>query len=655
MILKELRFACEAYSRPQNIYAKNEILEPENRQVHYPFILMTESPSNSSGDAKFLGLCLAVVLVSSALASWIQTSWGKVRVTSISLPTQNGQWVAADLFRPLSATGKNPAPAVIVVPGFQRSKETQANISLELARRGIVVIAIDPYAQGFSSASLSTRSATEEGYGMFAVVNYLTDTDNLNYVDKSRIGVTGHSAGGNATLQAASHFGEEALGKARPSKIHSAYISGYILSLKNKILRNVQSNLGLSYGLYDEGAFRNELKNADMRKAPEALRFVQSGQKDGEPPVTEVEIDHLYGDPASRNLRIVHNEPVLHPFQPYSRLATTHQLEYFRTVFDLKDSLAGTDQIWIWKEILSLCTFMASLISFIPLTRLLLRGIPYFHALVHPVPSAPPRPLGWQRVVFWTLFLSGAVFACFSYIPLTELSQKLFVEATGRQQTWFFPQRMNNGVMLWALANGILGFMLFLIGLKIQGKSFSWSNLGLDLNPGELWRALLLAVMVFFFFFGLLFVVYSLFHIDYRFLFLGVRIFQPPLLVLMLIYAPFFFVFFLSNSLRANLSLRFAETPPWRNLLLAGLGNSLGLFLILLVQYGTLWATGTVRWTEGWLYVNLLFAVVPTMFILPYFHRFFYLMTGRIVLGPLITCLIFVMILLSNTVCYLPL
>jgi len=28
-------------------------------------------------------------------------------------------------------------------------------------------------------------------------------------------------------------------------------------------------------------------------------------------------------------------------------------------------------------------------------------------------------------------------------------------------------------------------------------------------------------------------------------------------------------------------------------------------------------ATGTVYWTDGWLYVNLLFAVVPMMFVLP--------------------------------------
>jgi hypothetical protein len=489
---------------------------------------------------------------------------------------------------------------------------------------------------------------------MFAVVNYLADTDNLNYIDKSRIGVTGHSAGGNAAIQAASHFGLEGLQKSRPSKVQSAYISGYILSLKKKVLQDVQSNLGISYGLYDEGAFRNENKNADLRKSPEAIRFVQSGQRDGDSLVTEVELDHEYGEASLRNLRVVHNEPVLHPFQPYSTVATTHQIEFFNKVFGLQDALPGKDQIWFWKELTSLCAFVASMVALIPLTRILLTEIPLFHALLHSVPEAPPRPTGKARWIFWVLFLTGAIFACFSYIPLTELSQKLFVEATGRQQTWFFPQRMNNGVMLWALANGLVGFVIFFLGLKLQAKPMGWAALGLDIQRGEIFRALLLALIVFFSFFGLLFVIYSLFHVDYRFLFLGVRLFQPPLLLLMLVYAPFFFVFFLSNSVRANLSLRFSDTPQWRSLLLAGIGNSLGLLLILLVQYATFAMTGTVRWTEGWLYVNLLFAIVPTMFILPYFHRYFYLMTGRTLAGPLITCLIFIMILLSNTVCYLP-
>jgi hypothetical protein len=101
--------------------------------------------------------------------------------------------------------------------------------------------------------------------------------------------------------------------------------------------------------------------------------------------------------------------------------------------------------------------------------------------------------------------------------------------------------------------------------------------------------------------------------------------------------------------------MRFAGQSERSGLLLAGLGNSLGLLLIVIVQYATFARTGTVYWTDGWLYINLLFAVVPMMFVLPYFNRFFFRMTGRIYLGPMVTCLIFIMILLSNTVCYLPL
>lgn len=156
------------------------------------------SPTSRLAAGRLLAVCLVVIFTAAWLASQVQTSYGRVRVTEIRLPTHDGQWIVADLFRPRSATAEKPAPLVVVVPGFQRSKETQTNIALELARRGLVAIAIDPYAQGSSSSSQNPRSATNEGYGMFAVVNYAANTDNLNYIDRTRIGVTGHSAGGNA-------------------------------------------------------------------------------------------------------------------------------------------------------------------------------------------------------------------------------------------------------------------------------------------------------------------------------------------------------------------------------------------------------------------------------------------------------------------------
>jgi len=610
-----------------------------------------------SDSRRLLAICLLAVVGASLLASLIQGSWGRVQVMDIKFPTQNGQWLVADLFRPKSATSEHPAPLVVVVPGFQRSKETLANISLELARRGLVVIAIDPYAQGASSSSINPQSATAEGYGLFAVVDYATGTGNLNYIDPARIGATGHSAGGNAVLQGASYFGQEAGRSGRPSRLQAVFVSGYALSLTSKVLKHVRSNVGLSYAYYDEGAYRNELKNGDMRRAPEALRLVNSITGGEVAPVTEVEIGRYYGAAAARTLRVVHNERTLHPFQPYSREATANQIQFFETVFGHESGLSPHDQVWFWKELCTLVSLVAALVALVPLAQLLLAAVPYFQVLRHAVPAPPARPQGRGRLLFWGLLGAGALVACLSYIPLTELSQKLFVAASGREQTWFFPQRMNNGVMLWALGNGLVGFVLFYLGHLWHGRKNGAgpAQWGVQTTGRELARTFLLALTLAAAFFGLLFAVYYFLHVDYRFIFIGVRVFQPAILLLLLMYAPAFFVFFLSNSLRVNGALRLAGQPEWQGMLVAGLANSLGLLLIVLVQYLNFAVAGTVYWTDGWLYINLLFAVVPIMFVLPYFNRLFFRLTGRIYLGPMTTCLVFILILLSNTVCYTPL
>ena len=261
---------------------------------------------NDPGNSRLMGgrtllVCIVVVFVASSIASYIQTSGGRVDVQSIVIPTQNGQWISADLFKPRSATREDKAPLVVVVPGFQRSKETLSNISIELSRRGVVVIAIDPYAQGGSSSSMSRRAATTEGYGMFAVVNYAHDTPNLNYIDKKRIATTGHSAGGNAAIRGANYFGKRAKKAGELSKLHSVFVSGYVLTLTEKVLRDVVSNVGASYAYYDEGAYRNELKNGDMSIAPEALRLVNSGLAQYGEEIDQVEIDHYYGNIEDRN------------------------------------------------------------------------------------------------------------------------------------------------------------------------------------------------------------------------------------------------------------------------------------------------------------------------------------------------------------------
>jgi hypothetical protein len=412
----------------------------------------------------------------------------------------------------------------------------------------------------------------------------------------------------------------------------------------------------MSYAYYDEGAYRNEMQNADMRRAPEALRLVNSGITPAEPPIREVRLGHYYGNAATRTLRVVYNERILHPFQPYMIEATANQIAYFEKVFGVASGLASDDQVWYWKEMFSLVALIAGMIALVPLGRLLL-DTPAFRSLAHPLPDPQPQPSGQGRLIFWSLFVLGALIACFSYIPMTELSQVLFVSASNREMTWFFPQRMNNAVVLWALFNGLVGFAIFFLSYHLHGKRHGirpgmW---GAATSARELALTFTLAMTLFACYYLFLFGLYYVLHIDYRFLFMGVRVFKPVEFMMLWMYAPFFFVFLLSNSLRVNGAMRIEGQPEWRSMLIAGLGNSLGLLFIVIVQYVTFAATGTVYWTDGWLYVNLLFAVIPMMFVLPYFNRYFFRMTGRIYLGPMTTSLIFIMILLTNTVSYLPL
>ena len=472
-------------------------------------------------------LTLAVLFISGYFASQIQSSFGNVRVQSIKIPTQNGQWLVADLFKPYSATANNPSPLVIVVPGFQRSKETLSNIAIELSRRGIVTISIDPYAQGLSSSSFSTRAATKEGYGMFSLVDYVYDTPILNYIDKDKIGVTGHSAGGLAAIRSAQHFGKIARKKNTKSKVHSVFVSGMLrMGFKEKDLKKIRSNVGVSYALYDEGAWQNELKNGNLENAPEILRLINL-QNNGENNISRVEMGKYYGSIDNNSATIIFNEKLLHPFQPYSKQAISNQINYFLKVFEMNDVMLGDNQIWFWKELLTFMCLVCGLILIIPTSKIFL-DLSFFKELKKPIPKSIPVPKGRGLILFWGIILISILIACFSFVPLSELTKSLFIDAANRKQTWFFPQRMNNAIMLWAALNGIIGLVVFYLSYKIYGKKngVKKNMLGVSISRVQMLKTIVLAFLIACSYFILLSVVYYLFHIDYRFIFISAKVFS---------------------------------------------------------------------------------------------------------------------------------
>ena len=601
--------------------------------------------------------CLVVIIVSSFFASLIQTSFGKVDVKLMNLKTPDGQNLVYDLYKPSIATENDKQPFIVVVPGFQRSKEALSNIAIELSRRGYVVALIDPYAQGMSSSSLSRLAATTQGYGMFALVDYAY-AENFSFVDINKIGSTGHSMGGNAAIRGADYFGKEAVKSGKKSKLDSVYISGYVLTLRENILRDSKSNMGVSYALYDEGAFRNDLQGWDagnMKIAPESLRTVNSVlPKDKK--VTEVELGKYYGDRSNNTLRVIFNEELLHPFQPYNKEATKNQLDYFDKVFGAPVSINSNNQIWQYKELFTLINMIVSLLMLIPIAKLFL-SLSFYRDIVKDIPASLPEQTSKSKMIFWSVFFLSALIACISFIPMVDVAKILFFESANRELTWFFPQRMNNSVMLWAAFNGSIGLVIFFISYYFFGRhhGVNTNSWGLQINKVELFKTIMLGLSIFICYYLILYFVYFLFHVDYRFWFMGVRIFQPEMLLVLVMYFPLFFIFFFSNSLRVNGAMRFKNQSEWKSRLIAAFANSLGLMMIIIIQYVTFAWTGTVFWTTNWLSVNLLFGIVPMMFILPYFNRIFFQLTGRVYLGPIVTCLIFIMILSTNTVVYLPL
>ena len=98
----------------------------------------------------FFGVCVFVCLLCAGIAAFVQSGFGAVSVeTGFFVPETS---YAADglpvriayrLYRPGEADPEHPAPAVLMMHGYQNDKETSAAFCIELARRGVVALSVD--------------------------------------------------------------------------------------------------------------------------------------------------------------------------------------------------------------------------------------------------------------------------------------------------------------------------------------------------------------------------------------------------------------------------------------------------------------------------------------------------------------------------------
>lgn len=163
------------------------------------------SLNTPKGRRECLAICVILILLSSFIAGLIANNFGKINITEVVFDAR-GAAIHAQLYTPVGVSSKDSLPAVIITHGGGCSNGIMQGTAQELARRNFVVLNVSAYGCGSSEAPLTDETGAAVGEfitprGILDAVNYVRT---LAYVDKTRIGITGHSMGGIRTSSAAS-------------------------------------------------------------------------------------------------------------------------------------------------------------------------------------------------------------------------------------------------------------------------------------------------------------------------------------------------------------------------------------------------------------------------------------------------------------------
>lgn len=141
------------------------------------------------------------VLVCGLLVSGVTFSWGDVKYSRITFTYSNygNDGVpavyegSAIMYIPKTATKDNPAPAVLNIHGISSNAQSQSNYSIELARRGYVVMAVDLPSSGYTDM-VGQAAPTQQDMTTF-LDEAVKVLDTLNYVQKGNYTAFGFSGG----------------------------------------------------------------------------------------------------------------------------------------------------------------------------------------------------------------------------------------------------------------------------------------------------------------------------------------------------------------------------------------------------------------------------------------------------------------------------
>ena len=622
------------------------------------------------------------------IANSIQTDHGNIEISMGTIDTEAG-FLNFKLYEPATATAENPAPGVLLLHGYQNDHETCAAYAIELARRGVVVMSLDEYGHGSSSAGLLNRGYVNhrvkvnfgedsEADGTFVEIgstkryrllmnfsnlsffddhytkddagNTITDSScggvaayavlaSMDNVDASRLGLSGHSMGTWSSWSVAAAFSGMEIEGVDISPKATVLQCGELFRKSAYDSENISfNNVLLLQSLYDEFSYFRDYQNFvndDVLHSDLRAEFLGCANADAA-------WDTTFGsftDGSARRMELLETN---------HRLATHHKgglsvaLDWFDEALGLDTELSASDHVYMVKELLVFAAMALAIAAMLPLMELLLQT-PLFASAAQSLPSEAgilPKKRWWKNAAI-TMALAGATFPF-----MTQLGHALFPFPEG-----IFRMTIGNGFLCWYLL--LIAVMVVTTTISVRkAKNFPWHDLGLStpktakrIDWSLCGRGALLALCMLILMYVLVALCQSMFKLDFRFIWPFFKTFTPERFGQFLVYVPFFALFFVLNNSKIFAGMRTKATYQpglkgflacwWRSALLM-IG---GVLVIVLIEYIPFFmgigpgADLLFGSTFGGPFMSILIVFVPQVLVFSILCTYIYRRTGNVYTG----------------------
>ena len=575
-----------------------------------------------------LVLLLAIVFGCMFAADRIQRGNGTIAVTEGWIETDVGN-LMYKLYTPKTATAETPAPDVLLLHGYQNDHETCAAYAIKLARRGAVVLCLDEYGHGSTTAGLINRG-------------YVNHKVTVNYGEDSVEDSTFKTIGGQTRYKVMMNFYNlsffdkqyttDADGNSMTDSSAGGSCAYALLAAMDNVDPARLAISGHSMGTWSSWSVAANFCGTEFLgcTADEAAWNTTYGS---------------FEDGTARRMELLNTN---HRLTTHNAHGLATALTWFSDTIGLDLTLAPTDQVAMTKETPVLIAMLAAVASLMAVMELLLTT-PFFSRAVQPLPGeASVKPNGaWWRGAIITMLLAAA-----TYPFMTQLGHGLLPLPEN-----IFRMTVGNGFLSWYLLLILIMLVTSIIGYqknKKRGAQDGWQSMGLGtaaasgrMGWGLLGRCALLVLCMLAYLYVLLLICEKAFLLDFRFIWPVFKTFDAARFGQFCVYLPVFALFFILNNSKIMASARCKATyqPGFKGFLGCWWRNALmmvgGILIIVLIEYIPFFmniAPGAdllFGSTFGGPFMSLLILFVPQVLVFSVLCTYTYRRTGSVYVGAL--------------------